>query len=142
MHKVSIKENGYENTHYAVGQLIKNTKDGESIISQSVEVIANFRNKFKKQIDKVDPTEFDTLSKFLEWYFKDITRNQSTLRADKDTQLSTITLAKLFNLWCQTNEHSKREQTGRTMNGYKAPITARHIVDAFDDDKYVGVFAS
>ena len=85
---------------------------------------------------------YDTLSDFLKWYFKDITRNQSTLRADKDTQLSTITLAKLFNLWCQTNEYANREKAGRSMNGYKSPITARHIVDAFDDDKYVGFFAS
>jgi hypothetical protein len=56
--------------------------------------------------------------------------------------LSTITLAKLFNLWCQTNEYANREKAGRSMNGYKSPITARHIVDAFDDDKYVGFFAS
>ena len=119
---------------------MKNTKSGDAIMSQSVEVIANFRNKFKKQIDKVDPMVYDTLSQFLNWYFMDITRNQSTLRADKDTQLSTITLAKLFNLWCQTNEYTNREKVGRSMSGYKSPITARHIVDAFDDDKYVGFF--
>ena len=44
-----------------------------------------------------------------------------------------VTLAKLFNLWCQTNEYANREKAGRSMNGYKSPITARHIVDAFDD---------
>jgi hypothetical protein len=140
--KTSIKDNGYENTHYATEQIMKNTKSQEAIMSQSVEVIANFRNKFKRQIDNVNPMVYDTLSDFLKWYFKDITRNQSTLRADKDTQLSTITLAKLFNLWCQTNEYANREKAGRSMNGYKSPITARHIVDAFDDDKYVGFFAS
>jgi hypothetical protein len=138
--KTSIKDNGYENTHYASEQIMKNSKSGDAIMSQSVEVIANFRNKFKKQIDKVDPMVYDSLSQFLNWYFMDITRNQSTLRADKDTQLSTITLAKLFNLWCQTNEYTNREKVGRSMNGYKSPITARHIVDAFDDDKYVGFF--
>ena len=139
--KTCIKEDAYDNAFYAVEQIQKNTGETEAVISQSVEVIANFRNKFKKQVDKVKPDNKDLLSDFLKWYFNDITRDQSTLRAEKETQLSTIAFIKLFNLWCLTEEINKRQTEGRSMNGYKAPITTRHIIDAFDDDKYVAAFA-
>ena len=51
--KVSIKENGYENTHCTTGQLIKNTKDGEDLSyhNRLESYWLRLGIKFKRQIE-------------------------------------------------------------------------------------------
>ena len=131
--KISIKNNGYAQTKYAVEHLIKNTQK-EAIISQSVEVVANFKNKFQKQIDKVFPKSYDSLSDFIEWYFSDYSRNQHTLRSGGDTDECTIELCSLFNIWCEKEETLQRISEGRSMNGYKKPITYLTALKAYGDE--------
>jgi hypothetical protein len=132
--KISIKDNGYDNTSYAVEQLIKHTNDEEAIISQSVEVVANFRNKFKTQIDNLSKknNSYDVFADFLQWYFSDpVTRNQSTLRQPGDTQESTLQVMSLFNSWSENV--SKQMKTFKM--GWKRPITHINLIHAYGGEE-------
>jgi len=138
--KTSVKNNGFDNTKYAVEKLIDRTVGDTPIISQSVEVVANFINKFKKQIDIVSKKmNKDSMNAFLEWYFSDITRNQSTVRAHDNVEDSTMVMLHQYNLWCQNVESERRALIGETMNGYKNPITLHNVLSVYGDEKNIPI---
>ena len=119
--KTSINENGYENTKYAVEKIIKYDENLTSVVSQSVETIANLRNKFGKVIQNVNTKE-DVLDVFLKYYFN--FHSQSDLRVAKETQANTFLLATMFNTWAR-----KHYSLGR-----KSPIQSKHFNDVYEYD--------
>ena len=119
--KTSIKENGYENTKYAVEKIIKYDENLTSVVSQSVETIANLKNKFGKVIQNVN-TKKDVLDEFLNFYFD--FHSQSDLRVAKETQANTFILATMFNTWAR-----KYYSLGR-----KSPIQSKHFNDVYEHD--------
>lgn len=120
--KSAIRDNGYENVKYSVEKLQKYTSKSDTILSGSAETISKFRKCFNGVIQRQSDDK-DTLDKFLEHYFGNMGLTQKDVRSNGKVVEDSLELVNWFNRFAKTK-----------LGKLKAPITSRHILDAFGDE--------
>jgi hypothetical protein len=117
----TVKSYSLHEAKWATEQLIKNTEDGEKIISQAVETLACIKYHFNSDINKVNPGK-DVFAEFIRWYFNDSMSTQADLRSEGDNIKNCLKLIDRFNRWSK-----------KVYNRRYSPITSTAIIEVFDE---------
>ena len=119
--KAIKKEYGLDIAKYAVDMIMKNTKDEETILTQSLETIASFKYNFSERLDGINSSA-DIFDDFMNVYF--IMNTQSDLKTEGKILKDVLVLVETFNKWC------KKQDFGIKTNA----LTNKHLVKAFGDN--------